>query len=116
MGFNPVAVAAMAELGIDITTATRKVLTGDAVQTNDVVITMGCGDACPYSRGCPTATGPAGASTLTEEQIGTTCCFATQDKVWVTGPGGERWEICTVLADSETFACGPEASATTACC
>jgi lactoylglutathione lyase len=58
----------------------------------------------------------AGAGTLTEEEIGTTCCFATQDKVWLTGPGGERWEIYTVLADSETFGCGPEASATTACC
>jgi len=40
---------------------------------------------------------------FTEEEIGTTCCFATQDKVWVTGPGGERWEVYTVLADSETF-------------
>jgi len=40
---------------------------------------------------------------FTEEEIGTTCCFATQDKVWVTGPGGERWEVYTVLSDSETF-------------
>ena len=40
---------------------------------------------------------------FTEEEIGTTCCFATQDKVWVTGPGGERWEVYTVLADTETF-------------
>src|ERR1700678_1951360 len=48
---DPVAVAAMAELGIDITTATPKILTGDAVQTSDVVITMGCGDACPYFPG-----------------------------------------------------------------
>jgi hypothetical protein len=40
---------------------------------------------------------------LTEEEIGTTCCFATQDKLWVTGPAGERWEIYAVLADSETF-------------
>jgi Glyoxalase/Bleomycin resistance protein/Dioxygenase superfamily len=40
---------------------------------------------------------------LPEEEIGTTCCFATQDKVWVTGPGGEKWEVYTVLADSETF-------------
>ncbi len=45
----------------------------------------------------------AGAGMFTEEQIGTTCCFATQDKVWVTGPAGEKWEIYTVLADSETF-------------
>jgi hypothetical protein len=45
----------------------------------------------------------AGEGMFTEEQIGTTCCFATQDKVWVTGPGGEKWEVYTVLADSETF-------------
>jgi catechol 2,3-dioxygenase-like lactoylglutathione lyase family enzyme len=57
-----------------------------------------------------------GERMLTEEEIGTTCCFATQDKVWVTGPGGERWEIYTVLADSETFGTSPEASATTAGC
>lgn len=44
-----------------------------------------------------------GEGLFTEEEIGTTCCFATQDKVWITGPGGERWEIYTVLADSETF-------------
>jgi arsenate reductase len=48
---NPVAVAAMAELGIDITAAAPKVLTGEAVQTSDVVITMGCGDTCPYFPG-----------------------------------------------------------------
>jgi arsenate reductase (thioredoxin) len=48
---NPVVIAAMAELGIDITTATPKILTSDAVQTSDVVITMGCGDACPYFPG-----------------------------------------------------------------
>ena len=47
---NPVAIAAMAELGIDITT-TPKILSSDAVQTSDVVITMGCGDACPYFPG-----------------------------------------------------------------
>ena len=57
-----------------------------------------------------------GERMLTEEEIGTTCCFANQDKVWVTGTGGERWEIYTVLADSETFGTGPEAPATTACC
>jgi lactoylglutathione lyase len=45
---------------------------------------------------------------VTEEEIGTTCCFATQDKVWVTGPGGEKWEVYTVLADSESFGASPE--------
>lgn len=48
------------------------------------------------------------AEMVTEEQIGTTCCFATQDKVWVTGPDGERWEIYTVLADSDTFGASPD--------
>jgi hypothetical protein len=47
---------------------------------------------------------------FTEEELGTTCCFATQDKVWVTGPGGEKWEVYTVLADAETF------GATASCC
>jgi hypothetical protein len=50
----------------------------------------------------------AGEGMFTEEQIGTTCCFATQDKVWVTGPGGEKWEVYTVLADSETFGTSPD--------
>jgi lactoylglutathione lyase len=45
---------------------------------------------------------------FTEEEIGTTCCFATQDKVWVTGPAGEKWEVYTVLADSESFGESPE--------
>lgn len=45
----------------------------------------------------------AGEGLFTEEEIGSTCCFAKQDKVWVTGPGGERWEVYTVLSDSETF-------------
>jgi len=44
---NPVAVEAMREVGIDITAATPKVLTVDAVQVSDVVVTMGCGDSCP---------------------------------------------------------------------
>jgi len=49
------------------------------------------------------------AGMVTEEESKTTCCFATQDKVWVTGPDGERWEVYTVLADSESF--GPESHA-----
>ncbi|MGV9775402.1 arsenate reductase ArsC [Streptosporangium sp. NPDC003464] len=48
---NPVAVGAMAEVGIDITAARPKVLSVDAVQASDVVITMGCGDACPIFPG-----------------------------------------------------------------
>lgn len=48
---NPVAVAAMAEEGIDIAGNTPKVLTVQAVQDSDVVITMGCGDTCPIYPG-----------------------------------------------------------------
>ena len=48
---NPVAVEAMAEVGVDITAEQPKVLTTDAVQASDVVITMGCGDACPIFPG-----------------------------------------------------------------
>jgi len=48
---NPVAVAAMAELGIDIAAEQPKVLTTEAVQDSDVVITMGCGDECPFFPG-----------------------------------------------------------------
>jgi len=48
---NPVAVAAMAEDGVDITSFTPKVLTTNAVTASDVVITMGCGDVCPIFPG-----------------------------------------------------------------
>ena len=56
-----------------------------------------------------------GEGLFTDEEIGTTCCFATQDKVWVTGPDGERWEVYTVLGDSETFGAAP-ATADGVCC
>ena len=48
---NPVAVAAMAEEDIDIAQEQPKVLTADAVQDSDVVVTMGCGDECPFYPG-----------------------------------------------------------------
>ena len=48
---NPAAVEAMREVGIDIAAETPKILTTDAVQASDVVITMGCGDECPYFPG-----------------------------------------------------------------
>jgi arsenate reductase len=48
---NPVAIEAMAEDGIDITAATPKILTTEAVRESDVVITMGCGDRCPIFPG-----------------------------------------------------------------
>ena len=48
---NPAVAAAMLEDGIDISAEKPKILTGEAVQASDVVITMGCGDACPFFPG-----------------------------------------------------------------
>jgi arsenate reductase len=48
---NPVAVEAMAEVGVDIVAEQPKVLTPDAVRAADVVVTMGCGDECPWFPG-----------------------------------------------------------------
>jgi catechol 2,3-dioxygenase-like lactoylglutathione lyase family enzyme len=49
------------------------------------------------------------------DERGTTCCYAEQDKFWVEGtPGGERWEVYTVLADSQTFSGEPGLGPT--CC
>lgn len=65
---------------------------------------------------------------VTLEENESACCYAVQDKVWVAGPDAERWEVYTVLGDSETFGGEthvPERSATdaadmdssaTACC
>ena len=48
---NPIAVQVMQEVGIDISNNVPKVLTPEAVQESDAVITMGCGDACPFYPG-----------------------------------------------------------------
>ncbi|MER7923837.1 arsenate reductase ArsC [Streptomyces sp. NPDC096057] len=50
-GVNPVAVEAMAEVGIDISAEVPKMLTVDAVKESDVCVTMGCGDTCPVFPG-----------------------------------------------------------------
>src|SRR5579875_479218 len=52
----------------------------------------------------------AGLPTTVEAQ--TACCYAVQDKVWTAGPGGEPWEIYTVLADADV----PAASTASGCC
>ncbi len=57
---NPSAIAVMAELGIDITHNSPKVLTTEAVQESDYVITMGCGDNCPYFPGKKSRLGSRG--------------------------------------------------------
>jgi arsenate reductase len=51
LSINPVAVEAMDEVGIDITGAVPQMLSTDSVQESDVVVTMGCGDACPFFPG-----------------------------------------------------------------
>ena len=64
-----------------------------------------------------TRLGQAGLASTEERD--TTCCYAKQDKFWVEGaPDGERWEIYTVLADSDTFAANAAepAPTATACC
>jgi len=48
---NPAVIEVMSEMGIDLSQETPKLLDTDAVQTSDVVITMGCGDACPIYPG-----------------------------------------------------------------
>lgn len=60
----------------------------------------------------------------TEVEDGTLCCHALQDKVWVNGPDGSRWETYTVLADAsesvsvsgDGLCCGDSSSPATACC
>ncbi len=58
----------------------------------------------------------ANLATAVEDQV--SCCYALQDKVWVDGPGGEPWEIYTVLADSDMPACEIRSAepSGTACC
>lgn len=67
---NPLAIEAMAELGVDLSDAFPKPLTEDAVREADVVVTMGCGDACPVFPGKRyedwVVDDPAEASTLEE--------------------------------------------------
>ena len=48
---NPIAIQAMAEVGIDIANNVPKILTSEAVQASDAVVTLGCGDACPFYPG-----------------------------------------------------------------
>jgi catechol 2,3-dioxygenase-like lactoylglutathione lyase family enzyme len=45
----------------------------------------------------------------------TTCCYALQDKIWISDTDGDDWEIYTVLEDSETFACGGTQATTSTC-
>ncbi|MEU4115699.1 ArsI/CadI family heavy metal resistance metalloenzyme [Kitasatospora sp. NPDC028055] len=56
------------------------------------------------------------AGLATFEEIGTACCYALQDKVWVHGPGREPWEVYVVKADADTLGRSTDDSSTAACC
>jgi catechol 2,3-dioxygenase-like lactoylglutathione lyase family enzyme len=58
----------------------------------------------------------AGAGLFTEEEMNTSCCFASQDKVWVNAPDNERWEVYTKLADTDTFGASDPARAEADAC
>ena len=57
----------------------------------------------------------AGQGLATDVENETTCCYAVQNKVWVTGPGGERWEVYTVLSDADADA-DADTDAVASCC
>jgi arsenate reductase (thioredoxin) len=82
---NPVAVEAMREVGIDIAGEQPKILTVDAVSRADVVITMGCGDTCPYYPGKRyedwVLTDPAGQPIDTVRQVRDQLCDRVQHLV-----------------------------------
>ncbi|MFI1714200.1 ArsI/CadI family heavy metal resistance metalloenzyme [Streptomyces litmocidini] len=56
------------------------------------------------------------AGLATFEENDTSCCYALQDKVWVTGPGGEPWEVYVVKAEADTLEKGSTAPAAAGCC
>jgi catechol 2,3-dioxygenase-like lactoylglutathione lyase family enzyme len=62
------------------------------------------------------ATRLAAAGLATEAEQNTTCCYAVQDKVWVTDPDGARWEVYTVLADAPAEVVTPGRVGESACC
>ena len=57
-----------------------------------------------------------GAGLTTFEENDASCCYAVQDKVWVTGPGKEPWEVYVVKADADTLGRSAAAGAPAACC
>ncbi len=78
----------------------KLVLIEDATQTpgtlNHLGVEVGTTEEVAAAQ---TRLAAAGVATAVEDQ--TECCYALQDKVWVDGPGGEPWEVYTVLADAE---------------
>ena len=93
---NPVAVQAMREAGIDITAESPNILTRDAVQNSDVVITMGCGDTCPVFPAARVLDrhhlghGPRGRSVLAAPRLVAIRPGVTLSNEPTQGPGGMR--------------------------
>jgi hypothetical protein len=56
------------------------------------------------------------AGLATFEENDTSCCYALQDKVWVTGPGREPWEVYVVKADADTLSKSVDAEPQACCC
>ncbi len=95
---NPAVVDAMKEVGIDISAETPKVLTVEAVQTSDVVITMGCGDTCPVFPGSGTWIGsstirPGRESTTTRSARSETRSSGASAAWWPNLPGDREGVI-----------------------
>ncbi len=76
---NPAATGKLNHLGIEVESPEKVVEAGERLKQADLTI---------------------------QAESQTTCCYALQDKVWVSDPDGDSWEIYTVLEDSATFACG----------
>jgi catechol 2,3-dioxygenase-like lactoylglutathione lyase family enzyme len=76
---NPTATGKLNHLGIEVESSEKVVEAGDRLKQADLTVTA-------------------------EPQI--TCCYALQDKIWVSDPDCDAWEVYTVLKDSETFSCG----------
>jgi catechol 2,3-dioxygenase-like lactoylglutathione lyase family enzyme len=85
---NPAATGKLNHLGIEVESAAKVVETGDRLKQADLTV---------------------------KAEPQTTCCYALQDKIWVSDPDGDDWEVYTVLQDSATFACGGTETTTSAC-
>lgn len=85
---NPAATSKLNHLGIEVESSEKVVAAGDRLKQADLTI---------------------------QAEPQTTCCYALQDKIWVSDPDGDAWEVYTVLEDSATFACGSTETRTSAC-
>lgn len=119
---NPVAVEAMAEVGIDIAAAQPAVLSPDDVRASDVVITMGCGDACPIFPGKRyedwALVDPVGQPLEVVRAIRDEIrdrVVALLDEI-APAPDGSAGECCAPASEPEGSCCAPAPAAEESCC